>query len=78
MDPFADLRVSVLSDWIVVFAGAEEGGGGVDIAFVKDGVDGDGKEVAEGGDDGLVGVKDCESLGRGDHVAQGPSGYVLL
>lgn len=46
----------VLSDGVVVFPRAEEGGGGVDVAFVEDGVDGNGEEVAEGGDDGLVGA----------------------
>lgn len=56
LDPFADFGVSVLSNRVVVFPRAEERGGGVDVALVEDGVDGDGEEVAEGGDDGLVGV----------------------
>lgn len=48
--------MSVLSDRVVVFPRAEERGGGVDVTLVEDGVDGDGEEVAEGGDDGLVGI----------------------
>lgn len=56
LDPFADFGMPVLSDWIVVFPRAEERGGGVDVALVEDGVDCDGEEVAESGDDGLVGI----------------------
>ena len=57
MDPFANFGMPVLSDGIVVFTCAEEGGCRVNVALVEDGVDGDGEEVAEGGDDGLVGVE---------------------
>lgn len=62
MDPLADLGMPVLSDGIVVFTRAEEGGGRVDVALVEDRVDGDGEEVVKGGDDGLVGVEDGETV----------------
>ncbi len=69
MNPFADFGMSVLAHGIVVFSRAEEGGGGVDVALVENGVDCNCKEVAEGGDDGLVGVEDGERIAGGCHVA---------
>ena len=41
---------------IVEFTRAQKGFTGVKCAFEEDGVDGDGEEVAEGGEDGCVGV----------------------
>lgn len=53
----ANLWVAVLTDRKVVLAGAEEGGGGVDGAFVKDGVNTDNKEVGERCKKGLIGYQ---------------------
>ena len=47
-DPSADLRVPVLPHGVIVLASIEEGFLWVYVAFVEDGMDGNGKEVAEG------------------------------
>lgn len=77
LDPFADLGVAALPDWVVVFAGAEEGGWRVDVALVEDGVDGDGEEVAECGDDGGVGVEGRFPGGIGGHGTLSVGGFSL-
>lgn len=51
-DPGADGRVAGLVDGQVVGAGEEECGGRVEAAVVEEGVDGDGEERGEGGDEG--------------------------
>lgn len=50
--------MAVLPDWVIVLSSAEEGRGWVYVALIEDCVDGNGQKVAEGGDDGLVGIED--------------------
>lgn len=56
LDPFTHSRMPTLTYGIVEFTSAQKGFAGVECAFKEDSVDGDGEEVAEGGEDGGVGI----------------------
>lgn len=57
-----------LADGVVVGARGDEGGGGVEGAFVEEGMDCDGEEGGEGAEEGGVGVEDGDGWwGRGRH-----------
>lgn len=56
LDPLTHSRMPTLTYGIVEFTSAQKGFAGVECAFKKDSVDGDGEEVAEGGEDGGVGI----------------------
>ena len=56
-NPFAHLRVSILTNWVIVFSSAEKGGPRIDIPLIKDSVDSDSEEFAIRGYNGLVSVK---------------------
>lgn len=45
-----------LTYWIVELTRAQKGFAGIECAFKEDGVDGYGEEVAEGGEDGGIGI----------------------
>ena len=54
-DVGVEFRRAGLVDGGIVAAGGEEDFGGVEVAGVQDGVEGDFEEVGEGGNDGEVG-----------------------
>ena len=59
--------MSTLADWVVVFARSEKGCLWIDVPLVEDGMDGDGEEIAERGDQGGIGVKDGFTGGVAGH-----------
>lgn len=56
LDPLTHPRMPTLTYRIIEFTRAQKGFARVECAFEEDGVDADGEEVAEGGEDGGVSV----------------------